>query len=67
MKMKFVQFLMAISTVFLISCNTANNEALDKQLNEISDTLITNFQGNTLFHSYLFLILDKLASFNGVG
>ena len=30
-------------------------------INEISDTLVTNFQGNTLFHSYLFLILDKLA------
>ena len=38
MKMKFVQLLLAVCTVFLFSCNTANNEALDKQLNEISDT-----------------------------
>jgi len=30
-------------------------------INEISDTLFTNFQNNQLFHSYLFLILDKLA------
>ena len=36
--MKFVQLLLAVCTVFLFSCNTANNEALDKQLNEISDT-----------------------------
>ena len=37
MKMKIVKLLMAGSAVFLISCNTANDGALEQKLNEIGD------------------------------
>ena len=35
--MKLVQFLIAGCAVLLISCNTANDAALEQKLNEISD------------------------------
>ena len=37
MKMKLVQFLVAGSAVLLISCDTGNDAALEKKLNEIGD------------------------------
>ena len=37
MKMKLVQFLAAGSAVLLISCDTGNDAALEKKLNEIGD------------------------------
>ena len=36
MKMKLVQLIITGSTVFLISCNTGNDEVLEKKLNEIN-------------------------------
>ena len=38
MKMKLFQLCIAGTTVLLISCNTANDAALEQQLNEIGDT-----------------------------
>ena len=37
MKMKLIQFLAAGSAVLLISCDTGNDAALEKKLNEIGD------------------------------
>ena len=37
MKIKLVQFLAAGSAVLLISCDTGNDAALEKKLNEIGD------------------------------
>ena len=37
MKMKLVQFLAAGSAVLLISCDTGNDAAMEKKLNEIGD------------------------------
>ena len=38
MKKKLVQLLVAGSTLLFFSCNTGNDIALEKQLNEIGDT-----------------------------
>ena len=37
MKMKLVQFLAAGFAIFLISCDTGNDAAMEKKLNEIGD------------------------------
>ena len=37
MTRKLVQWLMAVSAVLLISCNAANDAALEQKLNEIGD------------------------------
>ena len=38
MKMKLVPLLVIGSALFFISCNTANDGALEKKLNEVSDS-----------------------------
>ena len=38
MKSKFIKISMALFAVLLMSCNTANNEALEEKINEIGDS-----------------------------
>ena len=38
MKSKFIKFIIALFSVLLISCNTANNEALEQKIDEIGDS-----------------------------